>query len=84
MRNDFMNFFNPEDFDDIPINDTWDTSIVAERANSKLKREGTTVFQHKENKRIWQEYTTPFLALTKDVQGRKQAILIRVPARKRM
>lgn len=28
--------FRPEHFDDIPINDTWDTSIVADRANQVL------------------------------------------------
>lgn len=39
-----MNFFKPEDFDDIPINETWDTSIVANRANAKLEREGTIVY----------------------------------------
>lgn len=31
--------FTPEVFDDIPINDTWDTSIIADRANAHLEAE---------------------------------------------
>ena len=36
-RNPSISVFQPTDFDDIPIGDTWDTSIVAERANRVLE-----------------------------------------------
>jgi len=33
-----VDIFKPSDFDDIPINDTWDTSIVASVANLRLAK----------------------------------------------
>lgn len=77
-RKGLVNFFKPEDFDDIPINDTWDTSIVAGRANAKLEREGKVVFQYQSDNLIWKEYTNPLLALAPDSQNRNRALLINI------
>lgn len=75
-----MKFFKLEDFTsvdgyDFQI-DPYTAKVLSDMANAKLEKEGKVVFQHKDDKIIWQEYKNPFLAMTQDCQGRNKALLI--------